>query len=225
MKSVEPIETADWLGVFENIFNAAHGVFEDGKVSVWDYSNPDGFTSLWKALEDGCVQKASRVLIIWSKTPVDESLFPVNTSEHVSPLHWAACAAKASSQIQVCILDLNPAAHRSQYLYEHYLTCDKSRLSWLRVVQAAHFFGEEQSSGEFRADASLVEIEVVKKRLFPQLAPKRNLTRAGHFVDRIREELTSPKNAENRHAISNIIGSMILRGEVDPIVWTTERRN
>ncbi len=212
MKSVDTTETADWLNVFENLFNASCAVFEDGKPSVWDYSNPDNFTSLWKTLEDGRVQKASCVLIIWSKTPSDESLLPVNTSEHISPLHWAACAAKTSSQIRVCILDLNPSAHRGEYLYEHYLTCDKSRLPWLRVVQAAHLFGEEQTSGEFHADVGPVEIEAVKKRLFPQLAPRRNLIRAGHFVDRIREELTSPKNPENRHAIANIIGPVILLG-------------
>ena len=36
MKSVDTTETADWLNVFENLFNASCGVFEDGKPSVWE---------------------------------------------------------------------------------------------------------------------------------------------------------------------------------------------
>ena len=211
MKSEETTATADWLGVFEGVLNATRATFVEGNSSVWDYANPEHFSSLWKSLEDESVKNASRVLILWSQTPPDESLFPVNTVEHVSPLHWAACAAKKCPQIQVCVLDLNPTAHRSQYLYEHYLSCEKRRLSWMRVVQAAHFFGSDSINGEFQPDATPVEIEALERRLFPQAERKRGLVLAGHFVDRIRNELTSPQNAESRHAISNIIGPMVLR--------------
>lgn len=213
------------LNVFAGVFSAEQGSFAEGKTSVWDYSDSGHFASLWASLENGQVRAASQVLIIWSKTPFDESLSPVNTSEHVSPLHWAACAVKKCSQIQVCVLDLNPTAHRSQYLYEHYLFCEKRRLPWLRVIQAAHFFGNENTNGEFQPDTSLVEIETLKGRFFPQLEPRRGFVEAGHFVDRIRNELTSPQNAENRHAISNIIGPMILRsgcplsGETSGVVF------
>jgi hypothetical protein len=211
MKSEETTATPDWLGVFESVLNATRATFVEGKNSVWDYANPEHFSSLWKSLEDESVKTANRVLILWSQTPPDESVFPVSTVEHVSPLHWAACAARKYPQIQVCVLDLNPTAHRSHYLYEHYLSCEKRRLPWIRVVQAAHFFGSESINGEFQPDAPPVGIGVLECRLFPQTERKRGLVLAGHFVDRIRNELTSPQNAENRHAISNIIGPMVLR--------------
>lgn len=225
MKSEEKTATADWLEVFESVLNATRATFVEGKSSVWDYANPEHFSSLWKSLEDESVKSANRILILWSQTPPDESLFPVSTVEHVSPLHWAACAAKKYPQIKVCVLDLNPTAHRSQYLYEHYLSCDKGRLSWLRVIQAAHLFGCEGINGEFQPDTTPVETEALQCRLFPQAERKRGLVLAGHFVDRIRNELTSPQNAENRHAISNIIGPMVLRsgrtlpGETSGVVF------
>ncbi len=210
MKSVEPIETTDWLGVFENALNASRGVFEDGKISVWDYSNPAHFSSLWKSLESDGFKKASHVLIIWNRTPSDESLFPVNTSEHVSPLHWAACAAKEVLQIQVCVVDLNPAAHRNQYLYEHYLCSDKSRLPWLRVVQAAHFF-EGGNVSNIELESKPIHRSNLEKHLFPtfhsifKTAPK-------FFINEFREELINPLEPDNRHAIANIIGPLILLG-------------
>lgn len=230
MKSEETTATADWLEVFESVLNATRATFVEGKSSVWDYANPEHFSSLWKSLEVESVKNANRVLILWSQTPPDKSLFPVSTAEHVSPLHWAACAAKKCPQIKVCVLDLNPTAHRSQYLYEHYLSCDKGRLPWLRVVQASHLFGSEGINGEFQPDATPVEIEALERRLFPQAERKRALVLAGHFVDRIRNELTSPQNAENRHAISNIIGPMILRsgrtlpGETSGVVFIKHGR-
>src|SRR5438132_9337974 len=72
----------------------AHGRFEDCKIAIWDYSNPEHFNSLWNSLEDGSIQNAGEVLIVWSKTSLDESLLPVNTTGHVSPLHWVACVAE-----------------------------------------------------------------------------------------------------------------------------------
>lgn len=211
MKSEEATESADLLGVFEGVFNGTRATFAGGGISVWDYSDPTHFRSLWESLEGDEIKAAGRVLIIWRKTPIDESLLPVNTVGHVSPLHWGACAVGQFPNVQVCILDLNPAAHRGQYLYEHYLSCDKGRLPWLRVIQAAHLFGVETADGGFQPDATAAGIEAVRNRLFPKLESKRISIEARHFLDRVRSELTSPQNAENRHAISNIIGPMILQ--------------
>lgn len=225
MKSEEATESADLLGVFEGVFSATRATFVGDRISVWDYSDPTHFRSLWESLEGNEINTAGRVLIIWRKTPIDESLLPVNTVVHVSPLHWAACAAKKCPQIQVSILDLNPAAHRGKYLYEQYSSCEKKRLPWVRVVQAAHLFGSEGINGEFQPDTTPVEMEALECRLFPQAERKRSLVLAGYFVDRIRNELTSPQNAENRHAISNIIGPMVLRsgrtlpGETSGVVF------
>ena len=213
MKSEEATESADLLGVFEGVFGATRATFAGGRISVWDYSDPTHFGSLWKSLEGDEVKTAGRVLIIWPKTPIDESLLPVNTVVHVSPLHWSACAAKKYPQIQVCILDLNPAAHRGQYLYEHYLNCDKGRLTWLRIIQAAHLFGVETANCRFQPDDAAVGIESASNRLFPQLESKRVSIEARHFLDRVRSELTSPQNAENRHAIANVIAPMLLNSE------------
>lgn len=223
----------------------AHGRFDDCKVAIWDYANPEHFNSLWKSLEDGSVKDTSRVLIVWTKTLTDESLVPVNTVDHVSPVHWAACAAKKAAevkarrmaeekakvaantseethiqveaeaktpQLQVCVLDLNPTAHRSQYLYQHYLRCDKQRLPWLRVFQAAHFFGEQISSGEFQPDTNPLDLETIEGRFFPVLhfSAEKLVIEPASFCDHIREKLTSPSSPDNRHVIANIVGPIVL---------------
>jgi hypothetical protein len=78
------------LSILAAAFNGnglAHGRFDNCKVAIWDYSNPEHFNILWKSLENGDVKNMSRVLVIWTKTPTDESLIPVNTVDHASPLH------------------------------------------------------------------------------------------------------------------------------------------
>jgi hypothetical protein len=214
MKSVDTTETADWLKVFENLFNASCGVFEDGRISVWDYANPNHFNALWKSLGDASLKVASRVLINWSKTPSDESLFPVNTSEHVSPLHWAACAAKevqiGQPPTQIAILDLNPAGHQSEYLHTFCRGLDRHRLRWLRLLQAAELFGEVAPDCSLATDAFPGNVEALKKRLFPQIQPSKRNIAPDLLRDRIREKLTSPSSPDDRHAIANIVGPVAL---------------
>jgi hypothetical protein len=205
------------LPVLATAFNGnelAHGRFEDCKVAIWDYSNPEHFNSLWKSLEDGSIQNAVQVLIVWSKTPLDESLLPVNTTEHVSPLHWAACAAKevevGEPPIQVAILDLNPVAHQGEYLHVYSRNMERSRFRWLRLLQAAELFGEVASNGSFSADTFPGNAENLKRRLFPQIEQSRRNIVPDLFRDRIREKLTSPTSPDDRHAIANIVGPIVL---------------
>lgn len=204
------------LEAFKALLDATPGKFAPGKISVWDYSNPLHFDVLWSAIENGALANAGKVLVVWNRTPLDESLAPVNTAEHVSPLHWAACAAKATLEdqppLQVAVLDLNPAAHQNEYLHKFVRSLERGRLRWLRLLQAAELFGELSCEGTFQADGAVGDGETLRERLFPQIkASQRNIS-PDLLHDRIREKLTSPSSPDDRHAIANVVGPMVLHG-------------
>lgn len=214
MKTDDLKKTSVLLETFKALLDATPGEFAPGKISVWDYSNPLHFDALWSAIENGALANVGKVLVVWSRTPLDESLTPINTAEHLSPLHWAACAAKETHEdqppIQVAVLDLNPAAHQNEYLHKLVRSLERGRLRWLRLLQAAELFGELSSEGTFQAYAAVGDGETLKKRLFPQMkASQRNIS-PDLLRDRIREKLTSPSSPDDRHAIANIVGPMVL---------------
>src|SRR5207249_11076837 len=90
--------------------NIAVGAFQNGRISIWDFAKPEHFNLLWKSL--GTQFGGGRVLIVWDVTPQDPSLNPINTSDHVSPIHWAACASEFTEEVlEVTMLDRNHVVH------------------------------------------------------------------------------------------------------------------
>ena len=180
--------------------------------AVYQYGDEIGtpetsdFNALWKLL-DAPATLPGKLLIIWNHTPPDQTLSPVNTSEHVSPLHWAACAAKQCPRTRVCILDLNPALNGSNGLYTHISAIKQGRLPWLRVVQAHDLLGsrEQGSSDEERLTAVIFPVQQGDAGRGKNVTPEKLL----EFVS---WELTRADATLNRHAIANIIGPLILTG-------------
>ncbi len=190
--------------------------FAQGEIVLCDYSDPEHFNAMWRSLDDGSIKQIKQVLIIWDSTPPDEALHPINTSDHVSPLHWAVCAAmiarESAFQTRVTVLDLNPKTHQGEYLYDRYLGCDKRQLPWLRVIEAAQLLGKEAPDGDFVLDTEKIDTQTLRRRLFPEVVEpgKRRTLRPASFCDCIREQLVSPLDPANRHGIANIIGPMLL---------------
>jgi hypothetical protein len=180
--------------------------------AVYQYGDEVGkpetsdFNALWKLL-DAPATLPPKLLIIWNHTPLDQTLSPVNTSEHVSPLHWAACAVKQCPRTQVCILDLNPALNGSNGLYTHISAIEQGRLPWLRVVQAHDLFGS--------AKQAVNDVERLTAVIFPvrqgDVGRGKNVT-PEKLLEFVSWELTRADATLNRHAIANIIGPLILTG-------------
>ena len=190
---------------------------------IWcDYDNPEHFDCMWRSLDGMSLSGINQVFIVWRQTPVDSTLEPINTSKHVSPLHWAVCARHNYPHMQTCILDLNPITHRNQYIYENFLNTEKVRCTWLNVLQSTDLFGNGSTNRGSLTDVNPVTKEDFKTRIFPKITQRRGMIEPSYFFDCIRNELTSPHDAENRHSISNIIGPMILRRECKPPIKTSE---
>ena len=174
-------------------------------------------------------------LIIWDHTPRDASLEPVNTSDHVTPLHWAVCVATESEEkvagvgaseseladqpeqggLKITILDLNRRSHENNHLYQQYLSADKTSLEWLRIVQPADLIGSVDVNGDFQLDQTAISPAVCESRLFPHGRKVKRPILSSFFTEKIRDELTSPSKPDDRHAITNIIGSLVLLTDKD----------
>lgn len=195
---------------------SSFGRFDD-EVSIWEYSRPDHFSKLWNSI-DSLARGASkkRILIVWNHTPSDPQFSPVNTVDHVSPLHWAVCAANAAANavVQVSILDLNPAAHQPLYIYEHYKNSAHDRLSWLMVHSCCDLFEKYSlTDGAHRESSGGRSVELMNL-LFSE--PLQREIKPAFFLDKIRQEVTSPLDPENRHALANIVAPLILLGTDAP---------
>ena len=185
--------------------NVTVGDFQPGKVAIWDYSQPAHFNALWNVFNKKVLSVVERVLIIWDNTPEDSALHPINPTKHVSALHWAMCASeKTGLGLRIAILDKNPAAHKDSRLYNQFSCCDKGMFDWLKVLQAADLF-TFPGAGE-----SSPSKETIAARFFSEKVKDRQQRNASFFLQAIKEEITSPIDPSDRHAIANVIGPMLL---------------
>jgi hypothetical protein len=210
----------NWLlSVLAQALNGSPSSFGrlDDEVSIWEYGRADHFSELWNSIDSlgrGAAKK--RILIVWNHTPLDPQFSPVNTVDHVSPLHWAVCAASATAnaEVQVSILDLNPAAHQPLYIYEHYKNSAHDRLSWLNILLGQDLFERAplgDGANRLHLGATNTELENL---LFPPRAQRG--IKPAFFLDKIRQEVISPLDPENRHALANIVAPLILLGTDAP---------
>ena len=94
------------LGTLELIFAA------NTDLEFAEYSTAEDFWRLWNL----GAPRASRLVIVWSRTAPDPELSPINAADCLSPIDWAACFTaqrmdRPETWPDVMILDLDPAIH------------------------------------------------------------------------------------------------------------------
>ena len=172
------------------------------KARVWSYEGD--FNKLWSMLHDNSLDLTVKHIILWLDTPPG-NCYPVNTDPLVSPIVWAVCAAacrEVMKSIHVTILDLAPTVHAKTLLKEQVGVFREERIPWLKVVSWTTLLNEDIAgvreallgipSGSLVESAGDVAIEQLR--------------------DTLRLKLTDPANPDDRHAISNLVGPMILLG-------------
>ena len=183
-----------------SVFRALSFVLKDNAgIAVFDYSCATDFRRLW-SLENIA---GKRILLIWSHTPLDTDLSPINAADCLSPIDWAVCFAAQKKTApenwpEVMILDVQPALHGDIPSVGHLNALKPDQLPWLRV----------------ESDTQLTS--VINWLATPRVRDRERCTAAlRQFLRRIRLDLTdvNRNTTYDRHAISNIIGPMILRGK------------
>lgn len=191
-------------------------------VAVLDYSDSGDFRKLWAAAgatfshdvapgrERSSIGLTPRLVIVWSRTLSDPVLLPVIASDCITPLDWAAAYAKSlgddtSLWPQVLVLDLRYVEREKVPAVAFYHGLNPSHLGWLRY---------ERMTGLQRVVKWLNESAV-------ETAPERKMEHKGardRMLRDSRRNLTEGgKKAQfDHHAVSNVIGLMILRGGLPP---------
>jgi hypothetical protein len=168
-------------------------------VELFDYSCAHDFQRLWSFRGIA----AKRILVVWSQTALDPELSPINTADCLSPVDWAVCFAAQRKDApdawpDVMILDTDAARHSRIPSVAHLSALKAERLPWLRLEPDVQL-------------SSIIEwLENPRQR-----GVGRCKTAVERFLREIRLSLTEVRSegTYDRHAISNIIGPMVLRGQ------------
>ncbi len=172
---------------------------ENVGLKIIDYSCAEDFGRLWHF--DGIAEK--KVIVVWSQTAPDPELSPISAADCLSPVDWAVCfAAQKKDRFkawpEVLILDIDSALHDQVPSVVRLNALKPELLPWLRLEKDVRL-------------ASVME-------WLAQPCP-RDPTRCNEglelFLQGMRRDLAEPKSrgSYDRHAVSNILGPMILRGQ------------
>lgn len=200
---------------------------------VLRYEVPTDFNTLWKACDsDPTVSKLrSSIVIIWDSTPSDDSLDPIRCENVLSPIDWAVAYVTKFKEEEtwpkILILNLQPDTNASVPLYRQFLQMRRELFPWLRVFVAP-------SVGAACSSTVLITLKHILDFIDPQaLGPETTTCRTDGFsvprekraeliaaheslLRSARSNLTEsgPKAETDRHAIANIIGPIVLLGEM-----------
>lgn len=171
------------------------------------------FASLWEALaaENACSGESvpgdekptlsPHMFVVWDTTPIDGEYNPVPTNNYLSPVEWALCAkihAGTRSDLRITILDANPDAHESNKLYGYVRKIKEEEIPWLRLASVrdlvdapAQFLKQLYSPGSSvpQDNGVLEELKRLERLVLTETGPD-----------------------SDRHAISNIVGPIVLLG-------------
>ncbi len=169
---------------------------------VWSYE--DDFDELWALLDGHSCDVTGKHIILWLRTPRG-NCYPVHTDPLVSPIVWAVCAAlrrEALESLRVTILDLNPAIHGDTVLRDQLSVFREESIPWLKIVPWTELLKDDSEAiwtlfstpgiglpAQPNGDVALQELRKT-----------------------VRLMLTDPAKPDDRHAISNLVGPMILLG-------------
>lgn len=160
-------------------------------VAIFDYAKAQDFNQLWQS-----PPTAGSVLIIWKETPSDPRTGAVDTRSHLTPLHWASIFWRAGMKIAIC--DLQPKSHVGNYLVDHCASLKPGLMGCVQYLDGHALFNPANPTG------SLAEL------LFP--SGTTDFSMQSVLQRHIAEHIASPLETESRHALSNVLGPLLLTG-------------
>lgn len=187
---------AQVLNVFDSEFIPLSTTSGDGPGWVCAYCS--NFAQLW----DSGVEAATReVAIVWTGGHVTQSFRSPSLEQHLNPLVWGMCASKSPGELKVLILDTAPLLHRrDSALYRLVEAIRPDRMPWLRLVPLGEF-------GRFIVEQFIKEPD---RQEVDEIGSREELLKL--LSQQMREELTKEGKENERHAIQNIVGPMVLLG-------------
>jgi hypothetical protein len=147
------------------------------------------------------IDSKPKVALLWNERPLDVPMGTVDLEPHLSPLAWATCALKSRRELEVVILDVARKDHRAKgRLYSFIEAVQPEKMPWLRVVSLSEF-------GRFLVRQF---VEPQPKEMAGEADGREKLL--GLLSQQVRDELSAEGKENNRHAIQNIVGPLVLLG-------------
>lgn len=164
-------------------------------VEIYDYGVD--FNSLWQMTIG-----VDHIIVVFADTPVDPGVAPVDSKPLVSPFVWALCAKTAKKLKSVTILDLSARQDGGQGFRQELERLKDDALSWLQIVPAS--------------DALVADSDGLRRLLRGKHAggPETDTEASTRtmLLDLLRLRLTDPAKPDDRHAIANVVGPLLLLG-------------
>jgi hypothetical protein len=183
---------------------------------VWSYERD--FDALWSLQQDAVDSFNGRQIILWSQTPPG-NCYPVDTDLFVSPVVWAICAASRNPALKthgVTIIDLSPDVHADDPLVDQINAFRQDSIPWLKFLRWRDLVVEDIES------LRDVVLGITSGHSHSQSADSRAFD---HLRQTLRFHLTDPSSPDKRHAVSNLVGPMILLGKVPSLLHHQENTN
>jgi len=183
---------------------------------VWSYEHD--FDVLWLPQQNTVDSFNRRQIILWARTPPG-NCYPVNTDVFVSPLVWAVCSASRNPALKthgVTIIDLSPEVHTNDPLIDQIRAFRQASIPWLTFLQWHELVVEDVDSLRdvvLSTTRGGSHVQPSDDRAFDQLRQT------------LRFQLTDPSSRDERHAVSNLIGPMILLGRAPTLGSYQEKTN
>lgn len=188
----------DIVDVLKAIMGAQYSTAErpfDHAMTVWRYNDKEHFRILWTNIREA----KGVVWIVWDRTPLTTSFGHAEVTPHLSPLHWAAVAAKlAAAPFALHIIDLAQREHRNTCpLYEEFQHYKDGEFPFIRIYQPQELLDSSRMLDGSRSLPTESEPE-------PQHV-LRLLELAASLMFRETER-------DSRHSLSNALGPLFLMG-------------
>lgn len=189
------------LATVEQIFPILTG-------KVFNYASEEDFEKVWSFRS----LPADRIVILWERTASDLALSPINAADCLSPIDWAAAyvtslSGDTATWPEVLILDLAPKTNSKVSTVAHFETLRPQQLPWLALCKNPSLRNLVEWLGGTRS------FSVGKGGERYSHDCRAGLSR---LLREIRLSLTevNPSGTYDRHSISNIVGPLLLLGNV-----------
>jgi hypothetical protein len=172
---------------------------------VYDYAAD--FDELWRM-----EFSADTVVVVYTRTPGDERVSPVDTAQFLSPLIWALCAKSTRALRRVAILSQGDRHTATSGLQPYFDLLRSETVPWLRIAQPHDL--------EFENQATLARSLGVHGDPPDKVAGEDAIAA---LLNVLRQRLTDSSSPDDRHAISNLVGPFLLLGRQPTSVGGTGR--
>jgi len=167
---------------------------------VWDYGCD--FNDLW-----GMKDLGEHVIVVWSDSPADASVHPVDTERHLTPLDWALAARTKHKKLQVTLIDLRSRQRDEDddELAAKELPAAYEALRWLRAQVSVPWL-QRLGCEELAAAVTAGDLRALMK--INSTDP--SLVRPEDVLLSLPICRVDPSPDANHHSIANLIGPMLL---------------